>query len=385
MMIGLDAGFDPGWQAGLQYVRNLVYALSSLPAVERPRIRLLPVTSETIPRVMDLTSEGFVELLPGTSEVVLKMRRLKRRYLQPVIGRPLDRAFRGLDATFPGFGRPIPGVPQIHWIPDFQHVHLPHLFDAREIQRRDARFAELAAREGTIVLSSEAAKRDFTRLYPDAAATARVWRFCSRVTVQEEGGRNPFEAFDLPRFYLYIANQFWVHKDHLTVLKALRLLREQAITPAVVCTGVMEDGRNKSYIETILGFIERHNLSGQVFLLGMLSRQDQIAVMRHSSAVIQPSRFEGWSTVVEDAKALGRPMILSNIDVHLEQAADAVFFQVGSPESLAAALRKFVPCARPGPDVAAEAAAREASEERSRESAREFLSIVRGAIRTRCP
>ena len=34
---------------------------------------------------------------------------------------------------------------------------------------------------------------------------------------------------------------------------------------------------------------------------------------------INPSFFEGWSTTVEEAKALGSKIILSNIPVHIEQ------------------------------------------------------------------
>jgi len=41
--------------------------------------------------------------------------------------------------------------------------------------------------------------------------------------------------------------------------------------------------------------------------------------MKKSIAIIQPSLFEGWSTVVEDAKSLGKNIIVSDINVHIEQ------------------------------------------------------------------
>ena len=51
---------------------------------------------------------------------------------------------------------------------------------------------------------------------------------------------------------------------------------------------------------------------------------------------MQPSRFEGWNTSIEDAKAIGRPVIASGIDVHREQVADAFgFFDVDDPAGLA--------------------------------------------------
>ena len=48
--------------------------------------------------------------------------------------------------------------------------------------------------------------------------------------------------------------------------------------------------------------------------------------MSAAEAVIQPSLFEGWSTVVEDAKAMNQNMIASNLDVHNEQLLDTASF-----------------------------------------------------------
>jgi len=41
--------------------------------------------------------------------------------------------------------------------------------------------------------------------------------------------------------------------------------------------------------------------------------------MKNAQAVIQPSFFEGWSTVVEDAKSLNQHIIVSDLEVHKEQ------------------------------------------------------------------
>ena len=52
-------------------------------------------------------------------------------------------------------------------------------------------------------------------------------------------------------------------------------------------------------------------------------------------ALINPSTFEGWSTAVEEAKAIGTPMILSSLRVHKEQSDRVAFFDPKSPEELA--------------------------------------------------
>jgi hypothetical protein len=42
--------------------------------------------------------------------------------------------------------------------------------------------------------------------------------------------------------------------------------------------------------------------------------------MYHSLAVINPSKFEGRSSTVEQAKSLGKKIILSDIKIHKEQS-----------------------------------------------------------------
>jgi glycosyltransferase involved in cell wall biosynthesis len=53
-------------------------------------------------------------------------------------------------------------------------------------------------------------------------------------------------------------------------------------------------------------------------------------------ALIQPSVNEGWSTAVEEAKALGKTLVLSDIPVHLEQCpGNPYFFSSMNAEDLA--------------------------------------------------
>jgi glycosyltransferase involved in cell wall biosynthesis len=60
------------------------------------------------------------------------------------------------------------------------------------------------------------------------------------------------------------------------------------------------------------------------------------ALLRSSIALINPSRIEGWSTTVEEAKSFGVPMILSDINVHREQTDGmARYFGTDDAEALA--------------------------------------------------
>ena len=51
-----------------------------------------------------------------------------------------------------------------------------------------------------------------------------------------------------------------------------------------------------------------------------------MSLMLNSIAVINPSKFEGWSSTVEQAKSFGKKIILSNLMVHKEQKPKRSFF-----------------------------------------------------------
>jgi glycosyltransferase involved in cell wall biosynthesis len=105
-------------------------------------------------------------------------------------------------------------------------------------------------------------------------------------------------------------------------------------------------------------------------------RADLVQLARGALAVVQPSQFEGWSTIVELARSLGRPVLLSDLAVHREQLPAGPFFARHSAEALAEALAGLWQRLRPGPDLAAEAVGRRDAEERCRSFARAFVDLA---------
>src|SRR5438046_10393672 len=121
----------------------------------------------------------------------------------------------------------------------------------------------------------------------------------------------------------------------------------------IVMTGLPVDSRdpNNETTSRILQAIASAGLVDKITVLGMVSFQDLTNLMRTAAVVIQPSRFEGWSTVVQDCLALGRPLLCSDIPVHREQASTARgFFDPDRPEALAELLAPTWNELQPGPD-----------------------------------
>jgi glycosyltransferase involved in cell wall biosynthesis len=276
------------------------------------------------------------------------------------------------------------GVAVIGWIPDFQHLHLPELFSDEERRRRNAEYRALAERADLVLLSSGDALDDFAAFAPAHADKARALPFPSRFAFETPAApdRPAWQRFTLPRKFALVVGQLWRHKNHQLVLDALRALRASEVTVPVAMAGLPADYRDpeNAVVSRLLQTIAEVPLRDQVTLLGLVSEADLLDLLRSAALVIQPSRFEGWSTVVQDCQALGRPLLCSDIPVHREQAPAALgVFDPDRPEALADALAATWGNLPAGPDAAAEEAALAKERRFAREHGERLLALCREA------
>lgn len=210
----------------------------------------------------------------------------------------------------------------ISWIADFQHIHFPQFFSRYEYLQREKRYYEIARNHNKLVLSSRDAYRDFISKYGGKNEKIYIIPFCSMLDKCDVMSRDVERTklkYGIEGDYFIVCNQFWQHKNHMIIFESLSQAIIHKPDIKVVCTGKMQDYRNQEYVNQIRNYITGMKLEDSVFLLGMISKKDQIQLMNGAKAVIQPSLFEGWGTVVEDAKTLRKRILLSDISVHHEQ------------------------------------------------------------------
>lgn len=214
----------------------------------------------------------------------------------------------------------------IGWIPDFQYLHLPEFFPDIDANKETRNNRDIISQSDLVILSSHNALEDFQSIVsPENKSRGTVLQFVSQTSNTASLKVTSLESIEqkygFNGKFFFLPNQFWVHKNHMLVLQAIKLLKDRGIDVLVLCTGTLEDMRvkNSRYIDDIYDFINDNRLQAQVKILGHIDYDDVLVMMRNSLAVINPSRFEGWSSSVEEAKSMGKPIILSNIGVHIEQ------------------------------------------------------------------
>jgi len=367
--IGIELINDKNWMGGTLYLKNLVMILSRLPVSERPKIKLLGSQTMINELEKEMGRSRETNLRLWADKLFYFVKKDKLRYQN-----------ENIDIIYPGFGSVTGTHKLLRWIPDFQHKHYPGLFTNEELQNRELAIKQIVESRGSVVLSSKTAAQDLKTFFPNNLAQINIWRFCSLIDWSEWQSKIT-QKYKIPEKFLYLPNQFWAHKNHLTVLKALSFLKKKGVVIPLVCTGTQSDKRNKMHFSKILDFIGKEQLEGQVYLLGLIPRNDQIGVFRKAAAVIQPSCFEGWSTVVEDTRAIGRPIFLSDIPVHQEQAPPkAIYFSPLSDNILADLLYDHWPLCNPGPDFVSEQYARNEMNKVIRSTALEFCRIIENTI-----
>lgn len=378
---------DPGWLAGGQYLFNLLYALKAFaPDVERV-LRVLPGTSPESYKMLDDLFDRTLEFPPSLPAWTDKLPKLIKKHFTPYLLQE-DRLLRKnhIDAQFtrgnPGNAKRVPAA---IWLPDFQHLHYPDLFTKEDVEFRMHVYPKIARKARSVVLSSQSAFDDLKRVAPDVAHKARILNFVAQVesTVYDNDSAAIIEHFRLPQKFFFLPNQFWQHKNHRIVIQALALACHENRAITVVCTGGVYDHRNPTYFDTILNDIATLGLQSNMRILGRVSRQNFYMLMRQSLAVIQPSLFEGWSTTIEEAKSLGKQIVLSDIPVHREQNPPAgLFFDPQQPEQLALLLMKLFQEKEGGPDFALEQQARHSLPMRTKQFADTFQKIVMEMLET---
>lgn len=383
--VGFVLTFDAtGWLGGISYFRNLLGALVSLP---NPRI--VPVIlagKRTDPSVL-----AQFPVSPAAHSAMLDMGTLPwqiRRGAAKVLGR--DRGLESLlqhhdiqVLSHQGFLGGLGRVPALGWIPDFQERHLPEFFSSEEISARVRKrmlFSRVCSR---VILSSHDAQNDLRALDADCAGRSRVLQFVADVAASsQEESRSVTGRLNIHGPYFHLPNQFWVHKNHDVVIAALRILKDRGVNARVIASGNTADHRQPGAYTALMTRVREANVEDRFLSAGTVSYRDLLALMGGSVAVINPSRFEGWSTTVEEAKSLGKQVLLSDLRVHREQAPRrSRYFGPDDAEGLAEAMRDTLVSFDPTVEQSAIHEAQALLPERRRAFARTYEDIVLEAVR----
>ncbi|WP_426584525.1 glycosyltransferase [Mucilaginibacter sp. R-33] len=344
--IGLSYTYNENWIGGTYYIENLVNALNALNDEEKPHIVLLTDSYESFRAAQQKFNYPYISFQLGSGEANKGFQLLNRITNRLFKIRLFSQKIKALDAVFPYYKseQQSAAKKKIYWVADFQEHFAPEFFSKDDIASRLQNQQEIQASAGHLIVSSNTALGHFKSIFPQHTVNVNVLPFAvAHPPYQDINIKLLLEKYQLSARYFICPNQFWKHKNQLVVLKAVKELKAKGIEITVAFTGNTTDYRNPHYFTEMKAFVEDNNIGNNIKFLGFIDRRDQLQLMNNAIAIIQPSLFEGWSTVVEDAKLMNKFLLVSDIEIHREQlvSSSAHFFDPYNVNQLAQLLQQF--------------------------------------------
>lgn len=344
LKLGVIFNFNPIWMGGIIYILNLIRTLDFLDDKDKPEIFLFyrpdlkPFADKIKYPHLYLISWEYPTPIKGYLQSWLIH---KNMFVSGILEK------YDLDGLYPLHDYPVKtksNTRLVSWYADLQHEYYPEFFSKRKVFERTQRIRYILKNTDDLVVSSNAVADDFRKFFnPRPEMRMHVYHFVSVIDDLSALDIKEIRAkYDLSEDYFMISNQFHKHKNHRVLLQSLALLKKEGREVQMAMTGRFPNADHSPYMQELHSLIKENKLEPEIKLLGIIPRDEQLLLMKHSRAVIQPSLFEGWSTVIEDAISLQVPVIASSLPVNIEQLGpDGCYFEPNDYKALAEIISDF--------------------------------------------
>ena len=215
-------------------------------------------------------------------------------------------------------------IPYILTIWDLQHRLHPEFPEVSSVGKwnyREQFYQEAIGKASAIIVDEKAGKEDVIQFYNIREEKVFVLPFipAKMNRVKDIDFQSVQDKYGINSEYIFYPAQFWPHKNHIAILKAIKNLKEKSnIDIYAVFTG--SNKGNLSYIKKLTDDL---GLTKQIFFLGFVPDEDIPALYKGALALVMPTYFGPSNIPVYEAFAYQCPVITSNIRGIREQVGDA--------------------------------------------------------------
>ena len=227
-------------------------------------------------------------------------------------------------------------APSIYQPHDLQHLHFSELFSRWKQERRERIYREHCERAEMVVAMTSWGKRDLIQHYGLPEEKVRVVPWGSVLWEYPEPSAADLDALrsrlELPGEFLLYPAQTWPHKNHIGLLEALALIRDrEGVTIPLVCPG-----KKNRHFARIDARTRELGLEAGTWFPGFVSTLELRGLYELATALVFPSRFEGWGLPVCEAFSAGLPVASSSATSLPDLVGDAgLLFDPTEPDQIA--------------------------------------------------
>jgi len=201
---------------------------------------------------------------------------------------------------------------------DIQQFHFPEFFTKRELLNRKIHFKLSTELSHYFQASSQFIKEDLLKHFKNVKEE-QIVVINEGVNIEEFSSRKDTsllsDKYKIPDEFLFFPAQLWHHKNHITVLKALKEIeKEFNLKINLVLTGAKE-----SAAKQILEFIKSNEMN-YVHYLGLVPFSDLLALYQKAKFLITAVLYESSSLPILEAAASGTPIFASKTPPNVEMS-----------------------------------------------------------------
>lgn len=228
-----------------------------------------------------------------------------------------DKNIKFLVIPFPSLFGIVNDIPYIVSIPDLMHRYYPHFpeYSFRERMRRDFIYKNSSTRSILTIVDDEKGADDLRKFYRIQESKIRVIPYVPPGYIYKHKGMDIntvssiLKKYNLPERFLFYPAQFWYHKNHIRLVKALKYIKQHSgIEIPLVLSGVQ-----KGNFKKVMDLIKELKMETQVIYLGYVSHTEIVALYKKSVALAYPSLFGPTNIPPLEAMTLGVPVVCSNL------------------------------------------------------------------------
>lgn len=225
---------------------------------------------------------------------------------------------------------------------DLMHIYeseFPEVSSRREQRIRNRRFALICKKATCILVDSKIGRNQVVESYAkyatDLDEKIKILPYIPAKYVYDGIEEEPSNL----RFvkYAFYPAQFWTHKNHQNLIKAICKLRDEGVTVNLVLVG--SDQNNLKNIDML---VKAKKLEKQIQYLGFVSDEEIVYLYKHARLLCMPTYFGPTNIPPLEAFVLGCPVAVSNIYAMPEQMGGAaLLFNPDSVEEISECIKRL--------------------------------------------
>ena len=234
-----------------------------------------------------------------------------------------------------GYQIPVPSLVAIHDLMHRYERRFPEVSANGEYRMREWHYRSICRWAQGILVDSEVGKRHVEESYRYPSERIFVLPFVASTCISSPEPVRDFDVrYNLPEKFIFYPAQFWHHKNHAGLIKAMKKLK--SIIPDLKCVFV---GSQKNGYQAAVDLIRETGLGKDILVLGYVPPEDMPELYRRARALVMPTYFGPTNIPPLEAFANGCPVAVSRIYGIPKQVGDAaLLFDPESVDDMARAI-----------------------------------------------